>query len=128
MANSIVFGIVLLNGSIIARMGYSYPMTILSCSITLFAGLFALLVNIYLWPLLVMFDLPLRDLFSTAASLVFENTAWSLVVLCLSMAVLVASIVLPGMALITFTFSACAYVVTWGAWQRMKQYVVESAL
>jgi uncharacterized membrane protein YesL len=126
LADSMVLVIVLLNATIIARMGYSHPMAILSCGITLFVALFTLLTNIYLWPLLVMFDLPLRDLFTTAAKLVFENIGWSLIVLGLLVTVLVFSLVLPGMALITFTFSACAYVITWGAWRMMKQFVVVS--
>ncbi len=43
----------------------------------MFVALVSLMVNLFAWPLLVMFDLSLRDLLLTSVKFVFVHPLWS---------------------------------------------------
>src|SRR4051794_15322254 len=65
--------LIAINFSIFRLMNMSQPVAFLSQSITVFVGLVLVAVNLYIWPLLVTFDLAFRDLLTTAVKLVFAH-------------------------------------------------------
>lgn len=124
----LVFGIIILNLSIFGRMDGNQPMMRASQILTVFVGVAALMVNLYLWPLLISFRLTIRQLFDTAVRMAFGHALWSLLVLCIVGAMLWVSIQLPAMFLILATGSACAMVIMWGTWRVIRRYVAPEEL
>ncbi|MEO8393585.1 MAG: hypothetical protein ABI700_11400 [Chloroflexota bacterium] len=127
--DALIAGLIVLNLSIFRWMSAAPFLGILSQSATLFVALTAIMVNLYLWPLMVIFnDLPLRRLIDTSLKLVFAYPVWSLVMLILAALPLVISLLLPAGMLILASFSAVALLVSWGAWRIIQRYVPEEAL
>ena len=56
-------GLLVINLSIFPMMSATDVLGIISRSVTLFVGLMAVLVNVYLWSLMVVFERPLKQLF-----------------------------------------------------------------
>lgn len=123
----LITGLLLLNLVIFQRMDAGQIGTVLSQSATLFVGLTALTVNLYLWPLMVIFDdLPLRRLVDTSLKLVFAFPAWSLVMLILALIPFVLSLLLFTGTLVLATFSAASILINWGAWRIIRRYMPEA--
>lgn len=119
-------GFILVNLSIFQRMNPSQPLTVLSQSVTLFAAVTAIMVNLYLWPLMVTFEeLPLRRLLDTALKLVFAHPLGSVALLFMGAAPLILSLMLPGAFFALATFSTMAFLVSWGAWRIIRRYAPE---
>jgi uncharacterized membrane protein YesL len=119
-------GLVAVNFSIFRLMNMAQAVALVSQSITFFAGLVLLLVNLYVWPLLVTFDLPLRDLLETCVKLVFAHPFASIGMLLGTLAILLVSIVLlPAAFSLLATFSACAWFISWGAWRVVRGHIAE---
>ena len=118
-------GLVAVNFSIFRLMNMSQPVALVSQSITFFAGLLLLLVNLYVWPLLVTFDLPLRDLLETAVKLVFAHPFVSIGMLLGTLAILLVCTLLPAAFSLLATFSACAWFISWGAWRVLRGHIAE---
>lgn len=125
----LVAGLIALNLSIFRLMDAPPVVVTLSQSATLFLALTALCTNLYLFPLLVIFeDVPLRRLLETSIKLVFAFPFWSLVLLALvALPALVSLLVLPAAALILLTFSAVALGISKIVWRVVRRYVVEDA-
>jgi uncharacterized membrane protein YesL len=129
LMDALIGGLVALNFAIFPLMNMAQPLTLLSQSVTLFVALTAVMVNLYLWPLMATLELPFRQLLDTAIRLVFIHPAWSFALLAL--AGLVASVslfFLPSLFLLTVTFSGFALLVNWGAWRVIRRYVPEDEL
>jgi uncharacterized membrane protein YesL len=106
-------------------MDMSNPLALVSQSLTFFIALITILVNLYFWPMLVTFDMPLRSLVSTSAKLVFAHPLRSFGMLIVSLAPLVVSIFLPSAFWVLATFSTFALLNSKTAWRIMKRYIPE---
>ncbi|MBI1280635.1 MAG: DUF624 domain-containing protein [Anaerolineaceae bacterium] len=123
--NLLVGGLVALNLSIFRLMNMSQPVALLSQSITFFVALVLITVNLYIWPLLVTFDIPLRELLSIALKLVFVHPFASMGILLATVAILLGSTVLPAMFLLLGSVSACALTICWGVWRVVRGHIAE---
>jgi len=121
-------GFILLNLLILRQMEIGQIMVILTFAVTIFATLLLILVNVYLWPLLVTMDLPLRDLLKSGIRLAILHPLWGLLVAVVAAIPSVLSLVLPGFFMLTLTFAATAFIVQWGAWRIIHRYLDESEL
>ncbi len=110
------------------RMDMSNPIAVVSRSLTLFVALAAIMVNLYLWPLMVSFDMPLRRLLENSVRLVFAHLLWSFWMLVLALVPLVVSLFLPGAVFVLATFSTFALLVSKAAWRVIRRYVPEEDL
>lgn len=119
----VVFGIIIANFMIFTHMDVNQPITRVSQVVTLFFGFAALLINLYLWPLLVTFKLTLRQLFDTALRMAFGHALWSMFLLFLVMVLLLISTQLPAMFAVIGTVSACVLLINWGTWRVIRRYV-----
>ena len=121
----LIAGLIALNLSIFRMMNSSQVVVTLSQSATLFLALTAICANLYLFPMLVIFeDVPLRRLLATSIKLVFAFPFWSLVLLALvALPALISLLVLPAAVLVLFTFSAVALGVSAVVWRVVKRYV-----
>jgi uncharacterized membrane protein YesL len=121
-------GLVVLNFSIFRLMEMAQALTLISQSVTLFVALATIMVNLYVWPLMVSFeDLTLRQLLETAVKMAFVHPGWSFVMLILALIPFMVSLIVPAAAFVLGTFSAFALIVSWASWRVIHQYVnVES--
>ena len=114
--------------TIVGLMNTFDVMAILARSVSLFAGLALLLVNLYVWPLMVMSDMPLRELIATSARLAFAHPLRSLGVLIGAAVPVITSVLLPRAFFLIVTISACIFIVNRGTWPIIRQHVPEAAL
>jgi len=119
-------GLIAVNFSIFRVMNMSQAVTLLSLSITLFVGLVLVAVNLYIWPLLVTFDLPLRDLIITSVKLVFVHLIASFGMLLVITAILLGSTLLPAMFLLLASISTCALFMSWGTWRIVRTHITDA--
>lgn len=118
-------GLIVVNFSIFQLMNMSQAVALLSQSITIFVGFVLVAVNLYVWPLLVTFDLPLRDLLSTALNLVFVHPLASIGMLLVVLAIMLGSTLLPAMFLLLASISVCALFISWGVWRVVRGHIAE---
>jgi uncharacterized membrane protein YesL len=121
-------GLIVLNLWIFGRMGTLDVLAFLARSVTLFVALTLLLTNLYVWPLMVISDLPLRELIEIAAQLAFAHPLRSIGVLIGAAVPVAASFVLPRAFFLTVTISACVFIISRGTWPIIERHVPESAL
>lgn len=117
-----VIGMVALNLNILNKMGIDTLPAFFARSVAFFVAAVTLLTNLYLWPLLVSVDLPLRQLIRVAVKLVFLHPAWSLVATLLALAPLLSVLLLPRFIAVLIAFSGCALLASWGAWRVLDQH------
>ncbi len=118
-------GLIAVNFSIFRLMNMSQPVALLLQSITFFVGLVLVAVNLYVWPLLVTLDLPLRDLLTTSVKLVFAHPIASIGMLLVTLAILLGSTLLPAMFLLLASVSACALFISWGVWRVVRGHIAK---
>jgi len=94
----------------------------LARSVTLFVALAVLLVNLYVWPLMVVTELSVRQLIETALVLVFAHPLRSIGVLVLTAIPVVVSLLLPRAVILFVTGSACVSIINWGTWPIIRRY------
>lgn len=100
------------------------PLAFLARSVTLFVALALLLLNLYVWPLLVLLEnASLKTLLENALRLMFAHLLWSLLVLLLVAVIVAVSLLLPRGVLVLATASAVAWVTSWGAWRVIRQHL-----
>jgi uncharacterized membrane protein YesL len=120
----IVGGLVVVNLSIFQMMDMTQALAFISRSVTLFIGVLLVLVNVYVWPLLAVWDVPLRRLLEFALQLVFAHPLWSLGIAAAALLrLVVASVILPAAALLLGGVAFTAYVACKGAWFIAQQYL-----
>ena len=78
--------------------------------------------NIYLWTLLVLFDLPLRRLFNVSFRLALGHPFSSLLTLILTLIPLLILVIIPNVIVLLVIFSASALAINWGGWRIIKKY------
>lgn len=98
-------------------------LAMLSLSVTLGIALFTIMVNIYLWPSMVLFELPFRRLVIYSMALATRHPWWSLLLVAIIMLIVGASAVVPQFFLLLVTFSGCALVMCWGQWRVARQHI-----
>lgn len=116
-------GIVSANLLIIYSMKLPQIPAMLSLGATLAVALSAALVNLYIWPSLVLFDLPFRQLLRHAIALAVKHLWWSILILGIVLLIVGVSILLPRFFILLATFSSCALVMSWGQWRVARRYM-----
>jgi uncharacterized membrane protein YesL len=96
---------------------------ILSLSATVTVALLAILVNIYIWPSMVMFETSFRQLVGNSIRLVVRHPWWSILVLGMVLLIVGLSTLLPRFFVLFGTFSGCALVMCWGQWRVARRYL-----
>jgi uncharacterized membrane protein YesL len=97
-------------------------------SAQIFVILSVLMTNVYVWPLLELFDLPLRRLVMVSMRLALAHPFWTLLVVALAALPLFAGLVLPGVVVVLTVGSATALVINWGAWRIIKLHATPEEL
>lgn len=117
--------LVTLNLLILPQMESGQVLATLALSVTVLVAALALAVNVYTWPLLILQDLPLRDVLQNALKLALAHPGWTLLVLVLALSPLLLSLFLPQVVFLTLSFSTSALIITWGAWRVIRRYLNE---
>ncbi len=100
---------------------------IISRSVTLFAALALLLINLYVWSLLVLVDsLSVPRLISSAVRLVFAHPLWSSGVLIAALLPVLISLLLPQGVFVLFTASLTALIICKGTGRVINRYLSAS--
>lgn len=129
LVSDVVIGIlIVLNFRTLNVMGPPAPVFWLFRSIYVFLSIATLMANLYLWPLLVLFDLPLRRLVSVSLRLSFAHPVWSLFTLGLALLPLVLVVYIPPLLSVLVVFSTIALIVNWGTWRIIKKYITPEEL
>ncbi len=126
LIDGLVGTLVVVNFLAFRVMDMSNPIAVLSQSITLFVALMAIMINLYFWPMLVSFDIPLRRLLENSVRLVFVHPLWSLGMVVLAVAPVVVTIfLLPAAVFVFGAISTVAFLVSKAAWRVIGRYVPE---
>jgi uncharacterized membrane protein YesL len=128
LVNLCVAGVLTINIVIFPLMSSTDPLAYLSRSVTLFIGLALLLVNIYVWSLMVVIEMPLKQLLTASCKLVFAHPLWSLAVLFASAIPIVISLLLPQFVFLLFTFACVAAIITKGTWRIIRRHLPDDEL
>jgi uncharacterized membrane protein YesL len=123
LCNTLIGGLLVVNLTIFPLMDMADPLAFLSRSITVFAATVLLLANLYIWPLMVVFDMSLRQLITMSLKLTFAHPAWSFGVLLVAFVPILAALILPAGVLVIGSMSCMAYIVNWGTWRIIRQYI-----
>lgn len=123
LVDGLLLGLVSVNLIIVPGMGLPNLFLWLFIALLLFVGVLVLCANLYLWPLLVSYDAPLLKLARIAIILVFRHVGWSWSLLAACVLVLLGSaFLLPKGLIVLIPFSACALIISKGAWHIIRQY------
>jgi uncharacterized membrane protein YesL len=120
--NLLAGGLVVLN-LLIFQMMDADLFTFLARSITLFVGLLLVMVNLYVWPLLAVWDVPLKRVLKTSAQLVLIEPIWAGVFAVGFGLSVVASVFLPPAAFVIFWGALFAYGVSRGLRFILRRYL-----
>ena len=119
-------GLVLLNLLIIQAMPDNGVMVYLSRGVTLSLAILLLLINLYLWVLIAIWDAPFGRLLKLSVQLVFVEPLWTLAIAIGCGAVVFASIMLPVAVVIAVSGAVMGFVVSRGTWTVVTKYVLPS--
>ncbi|MBN1430030.1 MAG: DUF624 domain-containing protein [Anaerolineae bacterium] len=119
----VIGGIVASDLLIMNSMDMPQLAVIISLSGILSVTLLTILVNMYIWPLMVTFDLSFRQLIKTAMTLAFKHAGWSVLIMGMTALIVGVSAFLPRLFLVLATFSSCALLMSWGAWRIARRYI-----
>lgn len=118
-------GAIAFNLYIIQQNGFESFISLPAFIITSLFGLFLILVNIYLWPLLVTVDQPLQSWFKNSVRLAVAHAFWGILVAAASLIPLAIGMLLPRFILLTISFAGSALFAYMGAWRIIKRYLDE---
>jgi uncharacterized membrane protein YesL len=128
LGDVVVGGLLLINVLIFRAMPLYDVVGILSRSVTVFAVLALLLANLYLWSLMVVVEMSLSDLLTTAFRLVFLYPLRSLGILLAAAVPIVVSLLLPRGVFLLITASTTALIITTGTWPLIQRHLPEETL
>lgn len=97
-------------------------------SVNIFVTVTVLMLNIYIWPLLVLFDLPLRRLINVSWRMALAHALWSFLILVIASIPLLLGIVIPIAFIVLALFSLVVLIISWGAWRIIRQYATPEEL
>lgn len=123
-----VGGLVAINLTIFRMMNLSQPLTVMSQSAMLCVALLIVMVNLYIWPLMVLFNMPLNQLFLASLQMVFAYPWRSLLLLLAGLVPLLLGLVLPAAVMIIVSVSASALLINWGAWRVIRLFIAAEDL
>jgi uncharacterized membrane protein YesL len=124
----LLIAFVILNLLILRQMGTGQFLAILSRTVTVLVAALLILSNIYLWPLLVTVDPPLRDLLKNGIKLALVHPFWGALVAIMAIIPVALSLFLPQAFLLTATFAATALIIQWGGWRIIRRYLDENEI
>lgn len=116
-------GLIGLNLYFIWQGGFESVLAFPAFVVTSLFGLFLIVANAYLWPLLVTLDQPLRSWLKNGLRLSVAHLFWGIWVAVMGMTPLVVSVILPRILFLILSFAAAALLIYWGAWRVMKRYL-----
>lgn len=116
-------GLLTLNFLIFPLMDSSDVLGMLSRSVSVFIGLGLLLVNLYLWPLMAVFDLPLRRLIDWSIKLALTYPLRSIGVLIVVLLPFAIGLLLPRFVWLLIVFSSAVFIANWGTWSVIRHHL-----
>ncbi len=119
-------GFVLLNLRIFELMGTNNVLVYFSRGVTLSVALLLMLINVYLWTLIAVWDAPFRRLLKLSVQLVFAQPLWTAGIVVGCGLVVVASIMLPIAVVIVGSGAVMGYILSRGMWTVVTRYVLPS--
>jgi uncharacterized membrane protein YesL len=122
LIDAVLLGLVVFNFNLIPQMGLPPTIQYPFLGIMLFVGLLVVMVNVYIWILLVTYDLTLKTLMDVSITLSIAHVRWTAWVLFLTIGVLSMGLVLPALVSVLILFSSGAYIMAWGAWHIIQDY------
>jgi uncharacterized membrane protein YesL len=120
VATAAILAVTIANIQVVEQLGLDPVMAYVIRGVNLFVALTLLMVNIYMWPLLVLFDLPLRRLISVSIRMALGHPFWSLLVLILAALPVIASLFVPVVLAVLAGASTLVTIVNWGAWRIIR--------
>ncbi len=117
-----------INLTIFRMMNLSQPLTVMSQSAMLCVALLIVMVNLYIWPLMILFNMPLNQLFLASLQMVFAYPWRSLLLLLAGLVPLLLGLVLPAAVMIIVSVSASALLINWGAWRVIRLFIAAEDL
>jgi uncharacterized membrane protein YesL len=127
-ADVVIGALIAINFSVLNMMNPPGPIFWLFRSMYIFVAMLTLLANLYLWPLLVLFDIRLRPLVAVSIKLAFTHPVWSLFTLGLALLPLSLAAFLPLMLSVVVIVSLTVLTINWGTWRIIKLYVTSEDL
>jgi uncharacterized membrane protein YesL len=121
-ANLLIGGLIFVNFRLFEVMDMTDIFALLSRSITILVSMLLFLVNVYVWPLLAVWDQPLKVILKFAWQLVFAQPLWGFVTGIGVIAPFLVSLFLPVAVFITVTAACSAYIACRGVWFVMGKY------
>ncbi len=125
LIDGVIGGLIVVNTLIFPFMNLSAdPLAFLSRSVTIFAALALMLINLYAWSLLVLLEtLTVRQILANAAMLVVTHPIWSFLVLIAAALPVVISLFLPQGIFVIATASVCSLIICMGTWRVIRQHL-----
>lgn len=125
----IIAGLVILNLSIFSFMDSSGDIVaFIARSVTIFVALALVIVNFYLWPMLVLYEDPsLMTLLRNATGLVAAHLLLTIGMLFVVITIIGVSLMLPRGVFLFGTISLCAYFISMGAWRAIRQHIPKTS-
>lgn len=115
-------GLIVLN-MFIFRLMDADVLTFFARSITLFAAVLLIMVNLYVWPLLAVWDVPLKRVLKTSVQLVFLEPLWTGLFALAFIVSVILSVFLPPAAFVIFVGAGFAYAVSRGLRFILRKYL-----
>lgn len=128
LINLLVGSLVTFNYLVLRQIGINQILSAMALMVTTIITLLLLLTNVYIWPLLVTVNPPLKTLLKNAIKLAVVHPFWGVLVLAAGLAPLLVSLLLPQIFLVTITFAATALIIYAGAWRVIHRYLDEKDL
>ena len=128
LLNLLIGSLVTFNFLVLRQMGIGQILPAVTLMVTILITLILLLSNVYVWPLLVTVDLPLKALLKNTVKLAIVHPFWGVLVLLASLIPLLVSLLLPQAFFITVTFAATVLIIYAGAWRVIRRYLDEKEI
>ncbi len=119
----VIGGFVFLNLLIFQLMDMTDVLAFLSRSMTLFVAILLVLVNIYVWTLLAVWDAPLKRILRISVQLVFAQPLWSVIIAVAVISPLIFSTTMPAIVFMVATGAVMAYIACRGTWFVVTKYI-----
>ncbi len=117
--------LVALNLYVIWQMGFEQFIALPAFILTSLLGIFLILANVYIWPLLVTLDPPLRGLFKNGLRLTVVHPFWGVLIAVVALIPIGIGLVLPRLFFLTVAFAAATLITYAGAWRIILRYLDE---
>ena len=126
--DAVLGGLIMLNLLIIRNMGFEQFLALPAYILTISFSVVLILANVYVWPLLVTLDQPLKALFKNAMRLTVVHPFWGVLIAVVAVIPIAVSTVLPRFFFLTVSFAGPALITYWGAWRIIRRYLDEDDL